>query len=358
MCLLISAPSATVGPAVAALLLWFSLFGLPRLIVTDMGSHFVNQVLKSLTLQLRIDHKIIESGLSWVNGSIERLNREVLAVARTLLSEFQISHTEWPALLPIVQYVLNSMPLPSLSDVSPIEAFTGLPPANPINRVVLSDCSIADQVVDPNAIHNLLLGLSTRLREMHLSITDQRARTLESNRRAQRATVPIRFAIGDFVLVADIKKKITYAKLLAHWIGPFQIIDAISPYVFQVRSLVNDSTRLVHASRLNFYADSQLDVTAELVDHVAKQGLRFDVDLILDHRFTSCYEVLVQWLGFSSNEATWEPLATLAIDVPAKIRAYLDTLSAETAMPIVASLGSSFERGDCSSIVNATTFSA
>jgi hypothetical protein len=169
---------------------------------------------------------------------------------------------------------------------------------------------------------------------MHRSIDVIRNRRLDQNRRSQRATLPIRFQMGDFVLIADIKRKITFAKLLAHWVGPYQIVDSLSPYVFVVQSLVNQLTRNVHASRMIWYCDSQLDVTTELIDHIAQQGLRYDVENITDHRFKSCYEVLVTWVGFSSIESTWEPLLTIFADVPARVDAYLQTLLQQVSAPL------------------------
>ena len=67
-----------------------------------------------------IQHNIVLAGCSWVVGAIERLNREVLATARVMLSEFQLSHTEW-RLVRIMQSALNSNPLPSLNELSPQE---------------------------------------------------------------------------------------------------------------------------------------------------------------------------------------------------------------------------------------------
>lgn len=118
--LLALAVTAETGPVVDSLLFWISLFGIPRILVTDMGSHFVNKVLQELTEVFHIEHR------SWINGTIERLNREVLATTRVMLSEFQLAHTDWPVLIRLIQSALNSNALPNLGNLSPQEV-RGLP---------------------------------------------------------------------------------------------------------------------------------------------------------------------------------------------------------------------------------------
>ena len=112
-------------PAVESLLFWISL--------SDMGSHFKNTVMKQLTDCHNIQHNIVLAGCSWVVGAIERLNREVLATARVMLSEFQLSHTEWPCLVRIMQ-----------SALSPQEVFTGLTPTSPLNQILLPNLTPVD----------------------------------------------------------------------------------------------------------------------------------------------------------------------------------------------------------------------
>ena len=185
--------------------------------------------------------------------------------------------------------------------------------------------------------------LQLALQAIHRRIGDTRAARLKANRKQQRRTVPIRFDIGDYVLVANVKSKITFAKLLCQWVGPFQVVGTHSPYVFRVKSLVDSSERDVHASRLQYYADSSLLVTRELKDHVSKQGLILNVEKFSDHRLLAdgTYEILVHWKGFEDMEASWEPLTVIAADVPRLVDSYLSSLSTDTSASLRAALISS-----------------
>ena len=176
--------------------------------------------------------------------------------------------------------------------------------------------------------------LQLALQAIHRRIGDTRAARLKANRKQQRRTVPIRFDIGDYVLVANVKSKITFAKLLCQWVGPFQVVGTHSPYVFRVKSLVDSSERDVHASRLQYYADSSLLVTRELKDHVSKQSLILNVEKFSD----GTYEILVHWKGFEDIEASWEPLTVIAADVPRLVDSYLSSLSTDTSASLRAAL--------------------
>lgn len=75
----------------------------------------------------------------------------------------------------------------------------------------------------------------------------------------------------------------------------------------------------MHPSRLKFYADSSLEVTDELVEHVAAQGIVLRVHEFKDHRRSERnqdFEILVNWHGLEPIEDSWEPVKSLVKDVP------------------------------------------
>ena len=66
---------------------WSALFGVPQLLVTDGGSHFVNQLVEAVVTRFRSDHHITTPYAPWADGVIERANREILRLWRVLLGE-------------------------------------------------------------------------------------------------------------------------------------------------------------------------------------------------------------------------------------------------------------------------------
>jgi hypothetical protein len=182
-----------------------------------------------------------------------------------------------------------------------------------------------------NAITQKVLKAREAIHGIHRNVIENRKRRLAANRSAQPKTTPIKFTTGDFVLIASAKGKITENKLLCTWIGPFQVVACPRPYVFEVKNLTTAAphTRLVHASRMKFYADASLQITEPLLTSVNAQTNRYEIESIVDHRTKNdIIELLIRWVGFEDDECTWEPLSHIAHDAPALTTAYLAALPA------------------------------
>ncbi|ETV69457.1 hypothetical protein H257_14827 [Aphanomyces astaci] len=69
-----------------------------------------------------------------------------------------------------------------------------------------------------------------------------------------------------------------------------------SNWVYDVKNLLTHDVRPVHASRLKFYAGRDLDVTSELLAHVAHNSEGFEVEAMVSARYptTKVYELLIK----------------------------------------------------------------
>ena len=74
------------------------------------------------------------------NGGIERQNREMLKIFRTILSESETSWSfqRWSELAPLVQYYLNTAPCQTLGNISSLEVMTGRAPDTPPDLLVFT----------------------------------------------------------------------------------------------------------------------------------------------------------------------------------------------------------------------------
>ena len=86
---------------------------------------------------------------------------------------------------------------------------------------------------------------------------------------------------------------------------------------------------LVHANRLKFYADSQLNVTQELLETINHNDPHYNVVIaFLDLRYnrsTRRYELKAKWRGFADERPTWEPHSIMIEDVPDMFQTFLDS---------------------------------
>jgi hypothetical protein len=74
---------------VEALLEWRALFGNPQILVTDMGSYFVSEVMKEFSRRCNSSHHTTVAYGHYNNGSIEVINKNFLSLTRALLSELR-----------------------------------------------------------------------------------------------------------------------------------------------------------------------------------------------------------------------------------------------------------------------------
>jgi hypothetical protein len=76
---------------VHALLYWYKRFGVSETHVSEKGSHFKNKVVAELNDILKTKHHLTTVYSPKSNGTVEGVNREIMKVLRSLVSEFKIS---------------------------------------------------------------------------------------------------------------------------------------------------------------------------------------------------------------------------------------------------------------------------
>jgi Chromo (CHRromatin Organisation MOdifier) domain len=133
--------------------------------------------------------------------------------------------------------------------------------------------------------------------------------------------------VGDYVLVAEHRKSGT-SKSQLKWKGPRRVAIVESDYVFVVENLLTKELKAAHATRLRFYQDMELNVTAELAQAAEHNDHELHVvSKILDARYNEqeiFLELLVAWRGFPVGEATWEPYSVMAVDVPDMVSKFME----------------------------------
>jgi Chromo (CHRromatin Organisation MOdifier) domain len=134
--------------------------------------------------------------------------------------------------------------------------------------------------------------------------------------------------VGDYVLVAKHRKS-NVSKFQVKWNGPRRVASVESIYVFVVDNLLTKELKAAHATRLRFYKDKELNVTAELAKAAELNDHQlYVVSKILDARYNEqemFQELLVAWCGFPVGEATWETYSVMAVDVPDMVAKFMES---------------------------------
>ena len=100
--------------------------------------------------------------------------------------------------------------------------------------------------------------------QLHNKVFDK----VQANRGKQRAAasrgnLPI-FAVGQYVLVARVRRSGSTPQLLLTWTGPWRVVVAQRPDVYGVQNVLSGEVRDLHVAGMRFYADSALAIASEL----------------------------------------------------------------------------------------------
>ncbi|ETN23867.1 hypothetical protein PPTG_00369 [Phytophthora nicotianae INRA-310] len=225
---------------------------------------------------------------------------------------------------------------------SPGELFTALPRPTPFEPVVVERNGVATalpKAAPPPA--ELTEELQKDMSDMHKDVEDICERRRLQNMARSNGT-PCSFTIGDFVLWSRIDSRFSVNKLLARWVGPFEVVEE-HPHAYMIRHLITGQRYMVHESRLKFYCDASLGASEEMKAHVGNQGMVLGVEELKAHRKGQHgWQLLVSWVGLQEEESSWEALQSLYDDLPARVRAYVTSSEDHALMKAFSEVDQSF----------------
>ncbi|KAH9090266.1 hypothetical protein LEN26_018896, partial [Aphanomyces euteiches] len=309
-CELVACDAPTSQVCVDALAAWWSRHSMPLVWISDQGSHFKNAVMKALAHKFKAEHEFTLAYCPLRNGTVERLNRDILQVMRVLLMEYKLADHQWDYLLP----------------TSPMEVFQGREPTTIMDLLLDSEKKVVEAQVDwsQDNIQKTLFKLQESMHQLHKEIVEQN-HAKQDKARERTSQYPVCNADrGDYVLWSRVDEA-HHPKLLLTWVGPYRVVE-VNEFSARIEHLITKEQRDAHMSRLKMYAESSFEVTDEILEHVADQGILLKVERIESHKFDKtrdCYYMLVHWEGFEAIEASWEDVTQLLRDCPAVVHAYV-----------------------------------
>ncbi|KAF0728716.1 hypothetical protein AaE_009428 [Aphanomyces astaci] len=255
------------------------------------------------------------------------MNRDILQVMRVMLRDYQLDEKEWDYLLPVVQSNLNQTPAVSLANKSPMELFTALNLATPLDVVVMGVnkdlCEVKWQHKD---IQKNLDELRTSLHAMHKEVLNRNELWANKAAKATEDYEVCNVTEGDYVLWSRVDERY-HPKLLVTWVGPYRV-KSVGEFSVVLEHLLTHEEREAHTSRVKMYAEASFEVTEEILEHVSEQGIILKVKSIAGHKFVpdvSDFMLEVFWQGFEDIESSWEPLKKLMRECPAVVKMYVAT---------------------------------
>ena len=307
------AVSCSMEVAARSVLKWCASYGVPKVFTSDGGTYFTGQVIQMVSSRLGVIHHFGVAIVSWSHGTVERINREVVKTFRAVFSERRRPPSEWPSAYR------------ERMGTTPFQMMTGRPPATAMSVLAGEDgdaWTVEELDVSCEQMQSWVAGW---VREQEDLRRDVVKRVREQRERARevsgRGYLPV-FEVGDYVLVARVRKPGRVLKLIQTWTGPWCVVPGGSEHILVVEDIVTGETKEVHVVRMRPYADSSLVVGAEVreVFKMTKHQGEFDIADVIsvgkDPARVREYRVHIAWVGLEDEKPTWEPMSTVYADAP------------------------------------------
>ena len=287
------------GPKVAQMLLkeWRT-FGIPSIVTTDQGSHFISEWWKTMCAELGIRQAYSQAYHHQSNGRAEMAGQQIKEILRKVTIEEELT---WVEALPRVLDRIHDTR--GASGLTPYEILFGRPrPMANIPYEPDRECEDAGRFFA--RMKNLDEQVSIALDGIH---------EVQCARANRGKGEPKPFAPGDKVWYR--RPENSGGPFDSRWLGPLVVLSREGEFSYTI--LVKPDLEVkAHRSFLKPYVEDTYNGNPiplfyhrrTVVDAEAMPD-EYDVEEILDHKFDKDggERYLTHWKGFSKSEATWEP---------------------------------------------------
>lgn len=299
------------APVVADLFLKniFRLHGLPRSIISDRDTRFTGGFWKELMRLLDIKLKMSTAFHPQTDGQTERTNRILEEILRNYVNYAQ---SNWTEKLHLVEFAYNNSDQDSIG-CSPFFLNYGF---HPHTSISLLDVKDAESHVE--AASDFAKFMSETLQHAMQQI--KTAQTKQADMANKHRSSDPAYNLGDLVMLSSNNLSLSNLgtsgarKLGPKWIGPFKIIQVLSPVTYKLD--LPDSWRIhsvFHSSILKpFHSPTFTSQHVRPQPVLVAGEQEWEVEDILAHRTKNRKrQYLVKWKGFPVHESTWESSASL-----------------------------------------------
>jgi hypothetical protein len=130
--------------------------------------------------------------------------------------------------------------------------------------------------------------LSKAMTEIHAQVAEKATRDRKAAIQKHNDKTQVRspnLQVADYMIVVEHRKS-SESKMQVTWKGPRRVASVESDYVFIVENLLTKDLNGAHATRLRFYEDKEINVTAELAQAAEHNYHQlYVVSKILDGRY-------------------------------------------------------------------------
>ncbi|XP_062616792.1 uncharacterized protein LOC134278492 [Saccostrea cucullata] len=222
----------------------FSRVGIPKEVLSDMGTQFTSNIMKEVGRLLSFKQLVTTPYHPACNGLVEKFNGTLKSMLRKMSSE---RPKDWDRYLPALLFAYREVPQES-TKFSPFDLVYARNFRGPM--AVLKELWTKEEK-DPEVktTYQYVLDLKERLaRTCELAQRELQKSKDHYKKHYDKRTKPRSFKVGDFVLLL---LPTDHNKLLMQWKGPFKVVDRKGQTDYQID--MNGHIRLFHANLLKKY---------------------------------------------------------------------------------------------------------